>query len=263
MNSNKYRPFKMRIISIFLIPYISMSFSYASSENKTTDKICLTKSLKELLPKEEEFKIDNVKLLQADMTNGRFYLGEQFSKDSIYIGIANHPNEGYHHYYLIAGNKRYDGQPIFEKSDLKTFSRNQPLFSKGVIFKIDSSEDLVNKTQNVMDQKQNSRNISCLQGACNILNEVEIDIPSLRKKKIISNEEFSRDLLNASVKVGGKDVKVEMMSTSWDEVKHYLKERRNVDEKMFKYTRALVIKNVVLPGVGLVYLYVVFQMKED
>jgi hypothetical protein len=216
-----------------------------------------------LLRAPEKVQIENL-----DLTQGRFNLFKQpfYDEKSLYIGVANRKKEGSHHYYLVAGKKRYDGV-VLGKSKVKTFGEYAAL-SQGVLFKINVSDEVLEKVIQSIEEHKRSMTLTCLHGACSVLEDAGIKIP-YTDGLFIELKPAIAGILDGNIAVDGKTLgpdHVQMIATSRDQLEHFL-EMSEIAEESQKYQLLLIGGTGVgvlttLGGLG----YVAFEahvLKED
>jgi len=82
------------IMSMALLwPGNILSSSSKVGSTKAVDKVCLVSMLGSLVSNNEGEVLDNLEFFNGKLTQGYMRLGRGFDKDSIYIGVANHPDE--------------------------------------------------------------------------------------------------------------------------------------------------------------------------
>lgn len=220
----------------------------------------------------DEAALANVGLFEVSKKGGLYNLFKSsiYDKDAVYLGIANAPGHGTHHYYLIAGNKRYDGSPFFTASKTKDLKENAAV-AKGVIFKMNVPEEVSAKVVAAIEKNANSRNLSCLNGACNVLDDAGITIPGVEKGQVFKLIPVVRGLVQGEVKTSAGSAPVTMHATSAREVEHFLAQVRTKNQNMIERAagqaafRGVIVTGTVGVGAGLTQdsQYVVYKISEE
>jgi hypothetical protein len=239
-------------VGLFLI-FITIAVG-TTTPSEASSRPCLDTELARLMDQHAGEVLDQVTFFEGKLTQGYMDLEKHglYDPDAIYIGIANHHREGEHHYYMMSGGKRFDGGILYNPAKVKT-SYQTPLFAKGVIFKIKGEPRLAVQTRKSMEELKGFKGLTCLHGACKVLDEVEITIP--RRRGIIfptSAEEFAKSLMKGEVKVNGKPLQVQMIATSERELAHYLKKLKGLDTEAVSslLTHSGVTAGIVILGVA-------------
>jgi len=214
---------------------------------------CLSTELARLLDQHQGQVLDEVKFFEGKLTQGYMDLERNglYDPDAIYIGVSNHTREGAHHYYLLSGGKRFDGGLMFNPAKVKTFY-STPYFANGVIFKITSDRHLIAQTARKIEELKDYKGLTCLHGACKVLDEVEINIPHQRNLLFpVSAKRFADSLMKGEVKINGRPAKVEMIATSEEELAHYLRTTDSIDYMSLQsLVRPAIKKGMVIIGLA-------------
>lgn len=196
--------------------------------------------------------------------NGRFNLFSQdfYEPDSLYIGVGNHPLEGSHHYYLVAGNKRYDGR-MKEPSEKKTVTSYSTL-PQGIVFKVDVPEEQMQAITNAIDKHAGNIEINCVHGACKVLKDAEIKLPGvmvggapMRLRPTLAG------ILDGDLAIQGQRVgpeRVQMVATSQQQLVHFLREMDSVEN--YNRNRVLFIGTVRV-GTSAALGYAVYEVVTE
>ena len=239
--------------------WFSLIYSQPSAAENTKMKACLYQSLFSLLEEHRGAAIDHINLVDRKLTKGRFHLNNDSSDaNSIYIGVANHPKDGSHHYYLIAGNKRFDGSALFFKPRVRISNNSHYTapFSEGIVFKItgESNSNLRDMSAQAIELFRKKRNITCLHALCKVMDHLEIEIPHSRNGLSVSGEEMAKSLMGAKVLINGKPAHVRMSTTSGKQLNHYLKELKNLDKDVkndFKKLGGIFLFVLTIAGIDI------------
>jgi hypothetical protein len=219
----------------------------------------INKNDKSMLAKELR---DKAVILDPKLSRERFNLFENTIHDnkSIYLGVANTTSEGSHHYYIIAGNRRFDGMPFFAKAKTKTLGKvvSAP---NGVIFKISGPEGLEEKVIAAINKNQNSRNLSCFHGACNVLKDAGITIPGANGRTL-ELVPVLKSIATGDIKSGASNLSVKVLASSKYELEHFITEANHATSEMM--TTALVRGAVVIgtPVSTGGFAYVIYIVKQ-
>ncbi|NUN04725.1 MAG: hypothetical protein HUU57_03085 [Bdellovibrio sp.] len=220
----------------------------------------------------DEATLANVGIFEVPKKGGLYNLFKSsiYDKDAVYLGIANAPGHGTHHYYLIAGNKRYDGSPFFTASKTKDLKENAAV-AKGVIFKMNVPAEVSAKVVAAIEKNANSRNLSCLNGACNVLDDAGITIPGVEKGQVFKLIPVVRGLVQGEVRTSAGSAPVTMHANSAREVEHFLAQVRTKNQNMIERAagqaafKGVIVTGAVGLGAGLTQdtEYVVYKISEE
>ena len=248
-----------KFVVLFLV------FSFSAFANKNCEKFLngMLSSIQTSSPSTSKFELTNSvpvticgnesnNSCQLNMKEGRFLLSDlpQYNPESIYIGVANSTNDGNHHYYLIAGNKRYDALPFYSRAKIKTNLKGIPLASKGVIFELKVDKETVDRLQANMVA---NRNLTCLHGLCKILKATGIEITTPSSN--IRTRTIAVGLLSGQIKnQNGNLIDANLYATSLNELEHFIKRANIADAEMKQYVEQNVSRIFLLIGtIGSLY----------
>jgi len=178
---------------------------------------------------------------EIHLRQGRFRINELPDYDplSLYIGIAHTEKDGNHHYYLIAGNKRYEAYPKFVKARIKiSQDGSSPLASNGLIFKINVNQETLDLIRANMDLKL--RNLSCIHGICKVLKASGVSFVDTEGKRITARRVAVGLLSGRITENGNPVVNPSIYSTSQAELLHFLNSAVSADADEIKQVFLLI-----------------------
>jgi hypothetical protein len=200
---------------------------------------------------------NQVTFLDVALKDGRFKLSRSgiADKDAIYIGVSNHSGEGIGHFYLVAGNKRYDGR-MLRSAKVKTYGQtakdDQPTLTQGVLFKINVDAATVDKVAEGISKNAGKINYSCVHGLCEVLKNADIEIAGFEPGSKLKLQPILNGLIDGKVSVGPVSLEpgqVKMFATSQEQLEHFLKTSQDSGSKYIVYTAA---ESLAIAGVGAV-----------
>jgi hypothetical protein len=155
-------------------------------------------------------------------------------ENAVYIGVSSTGRTKLH-YYLIAGNKRFDGRLLFlKKNSVYTGKRSAPA-QKGVLFELEVGADKVEEVRKIMDDFVGKKSLLCINPTCKILDKAGIGIGDGIAKLNYTPGKTATDLINRNIIVDGvrlKDDQLRMLATAQEEIQHYL-DQAQLGEKAF------------------------------
>ncbi|MNJ98435.1 hypothetical protein D3C87_162010 [compost metagenome] len=248
----------------------ALGFAPLAKFSKGSKKV---ETASEDLSKVIERNSDRVSIIPPDKTKSlfgepRYNLFKQsyYDKDSIYIGVSN-GKEGSHHYYLVAGDKRYDGKPLGRSEVHKSSTASST--AEGVLFKVNVPEETLDKVKDAIEKQSRSYNISCLHGVCRVLNAADIEIPganavNLKLRPVLTG------IIDADIKVAGKAIspqQVQMIATSRKQLEAFVTSAEDAAKNGRKYIITTAAQ-VAAPGVAATSLaggvgYVVYEVLDE
>jgi hypothetical protein len=215
-------------------------------------------------------RVEVIEPIGEKVSGGQFrhnlFKQDYYDSKAVYIGVANSPTDGSHHYYLVAGKKRYDGFPL-SKSRVRKM-KTQAALPEGVVFKVNVDDDTLKKVSAAIDKQSKNYNLSCLHGLCRVLNASDIEIPGAVNGLNVKLKPVLTGLIEGDVKVAGQAIdkdKVKLIATSQRELEHFLGEAETAEKAGRNYvvvtTAGFAGPLVGIPGaMG----YVVYEIiKED
>lgn len=168
-----------------------------------------------------------------EVYNGRFKLSAipGFDPDALYIGVANNPADGDHHYYLIIGNKRFDSYGLFSRARIHTHQKaGPPLAADGVLFKLSVDQATYDEIKNNLAP---NRDISCLHAICRVLNASGVEL--IQNGAPISTKAVATGLISGRVQTtSGASIPVEIIATSEHQLKKFLLQADTADKRYRK-----------------------------
>src|ERR1019366_7099128 len=98
---------------------------------------------------------------------------------AIYIGVANTPSDGTHHWYLMAGNRKLSSAGFYAKAKMKVkrgaHSEEVPLeASEGVVFKLIVDKEKFAAV--LKNMEKGGRDLTCLGAVCRVLKASGIEM---------------------------------------------------------------------------------------
>jgi hypothetical protein len=172
--------------------------------------------------------------------------------DSIYIGVANNPEvDGYHHYYLMYDDTRFDGK--WGEEVIISKRKGSQFASKGVLFKLKLPRSSIDRVARAVRAKRGTETKTCLHGLCEVLTEAGILVSNVqdREHNVPAASLLTWGLLSDAVRretpTTTKPVAVEMIATDEAELLFFLKTAAKVDAE----SRRELLKAGVDPGLGL------------
>lgn len=187
-----------------------------------------------------------IEIVNPKIKNGLFDIKKTdiYSDDAVVVGVADNG-----HMYMVAGGKRFDGEPLTRASKV----RKSTLGSEGVFFKIDLSPERALKVKQAIEAQAGSRNLSCIHGACRILQQNDIVIASEKPGVMLRIRPIMQGLTKGDVTVGGKSSNVRMFASSQESFDQFIqnmptkmKQKRN----MVLTTYGLTATNVGMLGIS-------------
>jgi hypothetical protein len=185
-----------------------------------------------------------------EVYNGKFKLSAipGYDPDAVYIGVANNPADGDHHYYLIIGNKRFDSYGVFSRARIHTQKKGgPPLAADGVLFKLSVDQATYDEiTKNLAP----SRDISCLHAICRVLTASGVEL--LQDGAPISTKAVTTGLISGKARTTtGASIPIEIVATSEHQLKKFLHEADTADKRYRKQILlALFFRFAGVAGVG-------------
>lgn len=182
-------------------------------------------------------------------SDGKFPLHSQagYDPNAITIGIANNPNRGIHHYYLVAGKRRLEGDELFRNLKIMKGAMG----SSGVGFEIQLPPGVAAVLEARMNNGQARRGLSCLHTVCKLLEQEGIEIVGAEKGKPIRTKVVAASLMQGKIKLHGQHLDpeaVRMFESHEGELVHYMEQALVADAKV-----ARAIKEKALIGGGLLF----------
>ncbi len=158
--------------------------------------------------------------------------GTFYDPEALYIGIANNLGaDGFHHYYLVSGNRRFDAIPGKPAKVHDTKSGSAPIITQGVVFRLKLPAEVRAKVMADMKAREGTDCLTCLHPVIEILNENGIHIaPDGHGMNQLSTAQISTGLLSGQATWNGKPVPTEAFATSSGQVAPYLVNAMNMDE---------------------------------
>jgi hypothetical protein len=205
-----------------------------------------------------------VHILDADLRDGKVVMKQlsKYDPEDLYIGIAN-GTEGSHHYYLLAGNYRFDGMPNFQKPKVHEGRLLGPLGSKGVIFKIPVPKNIIEAIQLKLQEGRVPRGFSCLHSLCSLLKSEGIEILGTKHQAGIRAKIVASSLIDGKVRIHGLDLtpsETEFLASSEEEIAEFLHKAKVTDSRM---AVSLVIQGALYGTMGYVFIKGFYLMVND
>jgi hypothetical protein len=191
------------------------------------------------------------------INSGRFDLTRFPGYDplSLYVGVANSRDDGSHHWYLIAGNKRFDAEPFFQGSTVSFFKENdRVLASNGVIFKLQVGEETLAKA---MREMKDMRRLTCLHAVCDILRASGIEL--IQEGQKISAPVAAAGLLSGTIKnSAGELIPTELITNSNYQLHHLVSAARSAALKTPLENIPILLAFIIptIPASGMSYVVV-------
>ncbi|MFN8945136.1 MAG: hypothetical protein ACK5WZ_11010 [Pseudobdellovibrionaceae bacterium] len=202
-------------------------------------------------------------IINPRIREGRFNLNSSEigrNPNAVYIGVANHADEGSHHYYLVAGNQRYDGRPLFTPSITRELGDRSVAMPEGVVFQVNVPEESMTRIQSAIQQRAKSRNATCFHGLCNVLAEADIVVPSMGER-VLRLRPVVQELADGDVFVNGSRLaqgQVRAFATSEEQLSHYLTSLRSAEAAAG--TQFVVIAGTYAAGLSYLSGWIIYQV---
>jgi len=164
-------------------------------------------------------------------------LGSFYDPNAVYVGIsANREIGGGHHYYLIAGGKRMEGQLLS-----KTILQNSPkMTQQGVLFRLKTDPETQKAVLAAMEAQEGKACLSCVHSALEVLENAGIHLgPREKPADPFAIAANALALLSGQVSRGGKDIAVEVFANTPQDLSHFVEKANGESRVLAKIQNAL------------------------
>lgn len=183
----------------------------------------------------------SLELLKVDPNKVRqLNLAKDFGEDQVFLSV-----EEPHHYYLVVGKLRFDGEILKMPSTLDTtaFPLNRGLY---IHFK-NLPESTVEALRAKIKERAQFLSFSCVNEACRTLGEAGIKMKQL-DEPVYLGQTLEQIFKDGFVGADGAAIEYDLIYTSDKQVPHFVAELNRYDEQLSRITaRRYKDKNVVDP----------------